>query len=68
VPGPNERPVMGLHTTKDYIKQNALENIMAIPRKPERTFVDTRNGAKQLLEPSGLEPRHLNKKVRNVNH
>lgn len=63
VPRVDEKPVMGLHTNKDYITQNAVENIMAVPRKPERKLVDTRNGDKMLLEPSGLEPIFLRKKV-----
>jgi hypothetical protein len=62
VPGRDERPVMGLRTNKDFITENALQNITAVPRKPERISVDTRHGDKMALEPSGLEPRHIHKK------
>lgn len=54
---------MGLRTNKDFITQNAVENIIAVPRKPEKKLVDTRNGDKMLLIPSGLEPIFVNKKV-----
>merc|ERR1712243_124205 len=53
---------MGLKTTKDFITTNAVENIMSVPKKPEKNFVDTRGGDKQPLEPSGLEPRYIHKK------
>jgi len=54
---------MGLKTTKDYIAQNAVENIMAIPKKPAKKFVDTNAGDTQKLTPSGLEPVYVSKKV-----
>jgi len=62
VPGRDERPVMGLRTTKDFINDNAVHNITAAPRKPDRAFVDTRHGDKIMLAPSGLEPKHIHKK------
>lgn len=62
VPAKEDRPIMGLKTTKDFIKQNAVENIMSVPRKPEKNFVDTRGGDKQPLETSGLEPKYVHKK------
>lgn len=63
VPKPDERPVMGLRTTKNLITTNALENIHSAPKVPARNVVDTRHGDKMALEPSGLEPRYLHKKV-----
>jgi hypothetical protein len=62
VPRVDEMPVMGMRTNKNFITQNAVENIMAVPKKPERAMVDSRKGNKQLLEPSGLEPVFLQKK------
>jgi len=63
VPRPGDRPVMGLRTTKDYVTQNAVENIHSVARKPEKRFVDTRRGDKHSLIPSGLEPVFVHKKV-----
>ena len=63
VPRPNDRPVMGLRTTKDYVTQNAVENIQSVARRPDKTYVDTRRGDKHSLIPSGLEPVYLHKKV-----
>lgn len=62
VPGREDKPLMGLKTTKDFITTNAVENIMSVPKKPEKNFVDTRGGDKQPLELSGLEPRYTHKK------
>jgi hypothetical protein len=62
VPKPIEQPIMGLKTTKNFITQNAVENIMSVPKKPQKNFVDTKSGDKQPLEPSGLEPKFLKKK------
>jgi hypothetical protein len=53
---------MGLRTTKNFITQNAVENIMAVPKKPQKVYVDTRRGDKHCLVPSGLEPVFLHKK------
>jgi hypothetical protein len=62
VPRPDERPVMGLRTTKNYITENAVQNIMSVPRKPEKVYCDTRIGDKHSLIPSGLEPVYIHKK------
>lgn len=62
VPKKDEVPILGLKTNKDFIKQNAVENIMSVPKKPEKNFVDTRGGHKQPLEPSGMEPLYVHKK------
>lgn len=62
VPRRDDQPLMGLKTTKDFITTNAVENIMSVPKKPEKNFVDTRGGDKQPLDPSGLEPKYIHKK------
>ena len=62
VPTQEERPVMGLKTTKNFITQNAVETIMSVPKKPQKYNVDTRKGDKFPLEPSGLEPIYIKKK------
>lgn len=62
VPRREDQPIMGLKTTKDFIKQNAVENIMSVPKKPQKNFVDTKGGDKQPLETSGLEPKYIHKK------
>lgn len=61
VPGKNDQPIMGFKTTKNFITQNAMENIMSVPRKPNKNFVDTKKGDKQPLTPSGLEPKYIHK-------
>jgi cellobiose phosphorylase len=33
VPRKDERPIMGLQTTKNYLVANAVENILAVPKK-----------------------------------
>jgi len=68
VPRPSDRPVMGLRTTKDYVTQNAVENIASVARRPDRTYVDTRRGDKHSLIPSGLEPVYVHKKVSSAQH
>ena len=67
VPKHDEKPLMGLSTKKDFILENAVESINAIPKCPKRIYVDTRKGDKQFLDPSGLQPIFLNKKVKNWN-
>jgi hypothetical protein len=63
VPKVDEKPVMGLKTNKNFITENAVQNIMAVPKKPEKAYVDTCKGDKHSLIPSGLEPVFLHKKV-----
>lgn len=63
VPKHDDKPLMGLKTTKNFITTNAVENITSVPRKPEKKFVDTRIGDTQNLIPSGLEPVFILKKV-----
>lgn len=55
---------MGIHSNKNFIKTNAIENIMALPKKPHPAYADTKKGDKQLLENSGLVPKYTKKKVR----
>jgi hypothetical protein len=62
VPNHTEKPLMGLRSTKNFITTNAVENIMSVPRKPEKKFVDTRVGATHPLTPSGLSPKYTQKK------
>ena len=54
---------MGIHTRKDFVKTNAIENIMAVPKKPQPIYVDTKKGDKHPMENSGLVPKYLKKKV-----
>ena len=63
VPKPDDKPIMGLKTTKNFITQNAVENIMSVTKKPEKNYADTRIGDKHPLDPSGLEPHYIHKKV-----
>jgi hypothetical protein len=63
VPDPiTDRPMLGVKTNKNFISQNAVDAIMAVPRKPEKNLVDTRKGDKFPLEPSGLAPIYIKKK------
>ncbi|XP_041103003.1 enkurin-like isoform X1 [Polyodon spathula] len=57
-----DHPVMGIQTKKNFIKTNAVETIMSVPKKPQPNYVDTRRGDKQLLDTSGLVPKFTNKK------
>ena len=63
VPRRDEMPVHGIRTTKNFITQNAVENIMSVPKQPQKKYVDTKKGDTQNLIPSGLEPTFLHKKV-----
>lgn len=63
MPKQNEKPMMGLKTTKNFVTQNAVENIMSVPKKPEKNMVDTRNGHVMPLEESGLQPKYRERKV-----
>ena len=63
VPQKQDQPLMGLKTTKNFITTNAVQNITRVPRIPEKIYVDTKKGDKNLLDPSGLEPVYVHKKV-----
>ena len=63
VPDPiKDRPLLGVKTHKNFISQNAVDTIMAVPKKPERNMVDTRKGDKFPVDPSGLAPVYIKKK------
>ena len=64
VPKHDEKPLMGLKSNKDFVKTNAVENIMSVPKQPAVNFVDTAKGSTHPLEPSGLMPKYTKKKVR----
>lgn len=63
VPRQTEKPLMGLKSNKDFVQTNAVENIMSVPKKPAANFVDTPFGSTHPLEPSGLMPKYMKKKV-----
>jgi hypothetical protein len=63
VPKHGDKPaIMGVKSNKNFITTNAVENIMSIPKKPEKKYADTKIGATHQLEPSGLTPKYRNKK------
>ncbi|KPP61375.1 enkurin-like [Scleropages formosus] len=63
VPPKSENPLKSIQRRKkDFIKTNAIENIRAMPRKPQPIYADTRNGDKHPLESSGLVPKYVKKK------
>uniref|UniRef100_A0A8C9N7N2 Enkurin, TRPC channel interacting protein n=1 Tax=Serinus canaria TaxID=9135 RepID=A0A8C9N7N2_SERCA len=47
---------------KNFISKNAIAVMTGEPKKPRHFCVDTRQGDKYLLEPSGLFPKYINKK------
>uniref|UniRef100_UPI00398F621C enkurin isoform X2 n=1 Tax=Pristiophorus japonicus TaxID=55135 RepID=UPI00398F621C len=59
---PSEKPIMGLHTKKNFVQANVVDVKMSVPKKPVPIYVDTRRGNKNLLEPSGLLPTLLYRK------
>lgn len=61
VPARTDNPLMGIRTKRDFIK-----TATAVPMKPQPACVDSSKGHKQLLEKSGLLPKYIKKKVRNV--
>ncbi|KAM4687341.1 enkurin [Discoglossus pictus] len=62
VPRRTEQPIMGVQTNKSFIKTNVAEAVMAVPKKPQPIFVDTKKGARHLLETSGLVPKYIKRK------
>lgn len=62
VPPKDDKPLMGLKTTKNFITTNAVQNITSVPKRPEKVYVDTKKGDRNNLEPSGLEPIYIHKK------
>ncbi|NWX25688.1 ENKUR protein, partial [Notiomystis cincta] len=47
---------------KNFINKNAIAVIKGVPKKPRHFCVDTSQGDKYLLEPSGLFPKYIKKK------
>jgi len=62
VPKNTEKPLIGVETKKDFVKTNAIENIMSVAKRPTPKYVDSRKGTKNLVEPSGLVPKYRNRK------
>ncbi|NWI47712.1 ENKUR protein, partial [Picathartes gymnocephalus] len=60
VPRRTYHPVIRIK--KDFINKNAVAVIKGEPKKPRPFCVDTRQGDKYLLEPSGLVPKYIKKK------
>jgi len=54
---------MGARTEKNFVQTNALDVVMTVPKKPERNIVDARHGDKYPIDPSGLTPKYIFKKV-----
>ncbi|XP_029444533.1 enkurin [Rhinatrema bivittatum] len=62
IPHRTDLPIMGIYTKKNFIRTNAAEAIMGVPKKPQLIFVDSKRGDKHPLETSGLVPKYINKK------
>ncbi|KAL2307285.1 hypothetical protein Nmel_000238 [Mimus melanotis] len=60
VPQRTYHPVIRIK--KNFIYKNAVAVIRGEPKKPQHFCVDTRQGDKYLLEPSGLFPKYTRKK------
>ncbi|NXI03927.1 ENKUR protein, partial [Pachycephala philippinensis] len=60
VPQRTYRPVIRIK--KNFINKNAVAVIRGVPKKPQPFCVDTRQGDKYPLEPSGLVPKYIKKK------
>lgn len=61
VPVKTDDPPMITHSKGDIIEKTTL-----VPKKPQPTFEDINKGHRQPLEKSGLVPKYINKKVRNI--
>ncbi|XP_062848081.1 enkurin isoform X2 [Trichomycterus rosablanca] len=62
LPEKTEQPLMGIQTKRNFVKTNVIENVMAVPCKPQPAYTDTKCGDKQMLENSGLVPKYIMKK------
>ncbi|NXH36107.1 ENKUR protein, partial [Myiagra hebetior] len=60
VPQRTYHPV--IRVKKNFINKNAVAVIRGVPKKPRPFCVDTRQGDKYPLEPSGLVPKYIKKK------
>lgn len=63
LPPQSDRPLMGIHSEKNFITANVAEAIMAVAKRPLHACVDQRRGDKFLMDGSGLVQRFLKKKV-----
>ncbi|TSU75987.1 Enkurin [Bagarius yarrelli] len=61
LPSRTDQPPLGVHSQKDFVKTNAMETILSVPRKPEPAYAHTKHGDKELLENSGLVPKYIRK-------
>lgn len=61
VPKAHERPLHGIHTQKNYVNTNAIENIMSVAKHPVPRYADDKHGATHKLEPSGFVPKYRNR-------
>ncbi|OAF67525.1 hypothetical protein A3Q56_04736 [Intoshia linei] len=59
IPKKSEKPIMGITTRKNFVKKNAIENIMIVPKKPAHNVVDQRNGQKQNINKAGLIKQYI---------
>ncbi|MEE6466936.1 hypothetical protein FKM82_007093 [Ascaphus truei] len=62
VPLRTDQPLMGVQTNKNFINTNVAEAVMAVPKKPQPIFVDSKRGDKHHLETSGLVPKYIKRK------
>jgi hypothetical protein len=63
VPNIRDAPKIADRTEKNFIQSNALDIVMSVGKKPERNIVDNRYGDKFPIDPSGLTPKYILKKV-----
>ena len=63
VPRAHDAPKMAVRSEKNFIQSNALDVVLTVPKRAERKFVDDRFGDTFSLDPSGLTPKYLMKKV-----
>ncbi|GAB1603574.1 enkurin-like [Argonauta hians] len=62
LPDKTDIPMYGMRTTKNFITENAVKAITALPKKVATKYCDTRNGDSHLLLPSGFRPHFIQKK------
>ncbi|KAM8973420.1 enkurin [Pelodytes ibericus] len=62
VPTRTVQPIMGVQSNKSFIKTNVAEAVMAVPKKPQHVYVDSKRGDKHRLDISGLVPKYIKRK------
>ncbi|XP_060776735.1 enkurin-like [Neoarius graeffei] len=62
IPMKTEQPLMAGHTKRNFVRSNMVENMMAVPCKPQPAYAHTKHGDKEVLENSGLVPKFIKKK------